>query len=54
MTPEQRKAFKEERSVKLKGLPNEERQNLIAQRRAMLEKLSPEERAALREKLPGR
>jgi hypothetical protein len=32
----------------------EERQNLQRQRQDMLQKLSPEERAALREKLPAR
>jgi len=52
MSPEQREKFREERQKKSSGLPSDERRDLLAQRRAMLEKLSPQERAALREKLP--
>jgi hypothetical protein len=54
MTPEQREQFKAERDERLKAMPAEQRKELVQQRRAMLEKLSPEERIALREKLETR
>ncbi|MBK9238633.1 MAG: hypothetical protein IPO19_22860 [Rhodoferax sp.] len=53
MTPQERERFKQERGQRLKALPGEERRDLIAQRRAMLDKLSPEA-PALREKLRNR
>ena len=53
MSPQEREQFKAERSERLRSLPREERRHLIEQRRAMLDSLSPQERAALREKLPN-
>ena len=45
---------KPEYVAQVQAMTPEQRRELVQQRRAMLEQLSPQERAALREKLPTR
>jgi hypothetical protein len=52
MTAEDRQRVADERRQRLANMPASERERLHKRRAEMLQKPSPEERTALREKLP--